>query len=114
MTDEKWEQLVEVAKRHFQDASVKTEDLVTETPEGPQKQGTQDVLVFEKSGQRFKLVRENRPVVLEKKQYYSHRAGDSARTEYKFSDTEFSHKLKVYKEAGFDDWDEITLDKLGI
>lgn len=114
MTDEKWEQLVEVAKRHFQNVSVKTEDLIAETPDGARKQGTQDVLMFEKSKQRFKLVRENRPVVLEKKQYYSHRAGDSARTEYKFSDTEFSHKLKVYKEEDFDDWEEITLDKLGL
>ena len=65
-------------------------------------------------GDTYKLVRENRPVVLEKKGLYSHRAGQSAQTQYKFSETEFSHKLKVYKEMGFEDWEEVTLDKLGL
>ena len=37
-----------------------------------------------------------------------------AQTQYKFSETEFSHKLRVYKEEGFEEWDEITLDKLGL
>jgi hypothetical protein len=114
MTDEKWEQIVQMAKKNFRDVSLKTEDLIAATSDGPVKQGTQDVLIFENPVGRFKLVRENRPVVLEKKQFYSHRAGDSARTEYKLSDTEFSHKLKVYKEVGFEDWEEVTLDKLGL
>lgn len=114
MTDEKWEQLVQAAKNHFEDVSLKTEEMFRETPEGPQKEGTKDILEFEKAGERYRLVRENRPVVLEKKQYFSHRMGDTARTEYKFSDTEFSHKLKVYKEVAYDDWEEVTLDKLGL
>lgn len=114
MTDEKWEQLVQAAKNHFEDVSLNTEDLIKDTPDGPQKEGTQDILEFEKQGERFRLVRENRPVVLEKKQFFSHRMGDTARTEYKLSDSEFSHKLKVYKEVGYDDWEEVTLDKLGI
>ena len=114
MTDEKWEQLVQAAKNHFEDVSIKSEALLRDTPEGQQAEGTQDVLEFEKQGGRFRLVRENRPAVLEKKQYFSHRMGDTARTEYKLSDTEFSHKLKVYKEVGYDDWEEVTLDKLGL
>ena len=114
MTDEKWEQLVQAAKNHFEDVSLASEDLIKDTPDGPQKEGTQDILEFEKQGSRFRLVRENRPVVLEKKQFFSHRMGDTARTEYKFSDSEFSHKLKVYKEVGYDDWEEVTLDKLGM
>ena len=86
-----------------------------ETSDGPQKQGNQDVLIFEHpSGGKYKLVRENRPVVLEKKELYSHRAGQGAQTQYKFSETEVSHKLKVYKEIDFDEWEEITLDKLGL
>ena len=114
MNDEKWEQLVQAAKNHFEDVSLKTEELLRETQDGPQKEGTQDVLEFEKNGERFRLVRENRPAVLEKKQFFSHRMGDTARTEYKLSDTEFSHKLRVYKELGYDDWEEVTLDKLGL
>lgn len=114
---------MQMARKNFRDVSLRTEDLMMDTPQyhsvrgepdGPVKQGTQDVLIFENPVGRFKLVRENRPVVLEKKQFYSHRAGDSARTEYKLSDTEFSHKLKVYKEVGFEEWEEVTLDRLGL
>ncbi len=114
MTDEKWEQLVEIAQKNFQFVKLKTEDLVMDTPEGPQKQGTQDILEFENPAGKFQVVRENKPVVLEKKMLYSHRQGDTAHTEYKLSETELSHKIRVYKEEGFDDWEEVTLDKLGL
>jgi len=114
MTDEKWEQLVQAAKNHFKDVALSSEDLFKDTPDGPQKEGTQDILEFEKQDERFRLVRENRPVILEKKQHFSHRMGDTARTEYKLSESEFSHKLKVYKEVGYDDWEEVTLDNLGM
>ncbi len=115
MQDEKWEQLVEMAKKNFQNVELSREDLMTETADGPQKQGTQDILIFDHpSREKYKLVRENRPVVLEKKEHFSHRAGDMARTEYKFSDTEFSHKLRVFKEVDFEEWEEVTLDKLGL
>jgi hypothetical protein len=123
MLEEKWQQLVEAAQKHFKNVSLTHEDLIMDTPQyhsvrgkqdGPIKQGTQDILIFENPSGKFKLVRENRPVVLEKKELYSHRAGQSAQTQYKFSETEFSHKLRVYKEDGFDEWEEITLDKLGL
>src|SRR5580692_11821702 len=109
MEQEKWESLVETAKKHFKNVSLTHEDLIMDTQDGPVKQGTQDVLIFENAAGRFKLARENKPVVLEKKELYSHRAGQSAQTQYKFSETEFSHKLKVYKEEDFDEWDEVTL-----
>lgn len=114
MIEEKWQQLVEMAKENFENVQVLKEDLTVDTEDGPQKRGTQDILIFENAAGRFKLVRENKPVMLEKKEHISHRAGDTARTEYKFSETEMSHKLKVYKELGFDDWEEITLDRLGL
>ena len=114
MQDEKWQQLVEAAQKHFKDVSLTNEDLIMDTQDGPVKQGTQDILIFENPSGKFKLVRENRPVVLEKKEMYSHRAGQTAQTQYKFSATEFSHRLRVYKEVDFDDWEEVTLDTLGL
>ena len=115
MTDDKWQQLVETAQKNFKRVDLISEDLILETADGPQKQGTQDVLVFDvPQGGRYKLVRENKPIVLEKKELYSHRAGQGAQTQYKFSATEFSHRLRVYKEIDFDDWDEVTLDTLGL
>jgi hypothetical protein len=115
MTDEKWRDLTETAEKHFKNAKLSAEDLIMDTQDGPVKQGTQDVLVFDlPQGGRYKLVRENRPVVLEKKELYSHRGGSAAQTQYKFSQTEFSHRLRVYKEVDFDDWEEVTLDSLGL
>jgi hypothetical protein len=114
MTNEQWEQLVERAKEHFDNVEVSTEDLVKETADGDQKQGTIDILLFENNAGRYKLVRENKHVLLEKTEHFSHRMGDTARTDYKFSETEFSHKLRVYKDLSFDEWEEITLDKLGM
>jgi hypothetical protein len=114
MTDEKWEELVDIAQKNFKFVKLRTEDLIMDTPEGPQRQGTQDILEFENPSGRFQVVRENKPVVLEKKMTYSHRMGDTAHTEYKLSETQLSHKIRVYKEEGFDDWEEITLDKMGL
>jgi hypothetical protein len=114
MQNDKWQDLIDTAKKHFKNVSLSTEDLIMDTQDGPVTTGTQDILIFENPAGKFKLVRENKPVVLEKKELYSHRAGQSAQNIYKFSSTEFSHKLRVYKEVDFDEWDEITLDRLGI
>lgn len=115
MTDDKWQELVELAQKHFRGAKLSHEDLVVETPEGPRKEGTQDVLEFQHpSGERYRLIRTNKPMVLEKKELYSHRPGQAAQTQYKFSETELSHKLKVYRQVEFDEWEEITLDSLGL
>jgi hypothetical protein len=114
MTDERWQQIVEMVQKNFPDASLSHEDLVMDSPEGPKVQGTKDVLEFENPGGRFRLERENKPAVLEKVEHYSHRMGDTARTEYKFSDTEMSHKLRVFKEDHYGEWEEVSLDKLGL
>jgi hypothetical protein len=113
MTDDKWQEIVEMAQKNFRGAKLSHEDLIVQKGEGSEKQGTCDILEFEHSnGDRYKLVRENKPVVLEKKELYSHRAGQAAQAQYKFSETELYHKLKVYKEVDFE-WQEISLDKLG-
>ena len=115
MQDDRWQQLTEMARKNFKNVNLHSEDLIMETQDGPIKQGTKDILEFDHAdGDRYRLVRENRPVVLEKKEHFTHRMGATARTEYKHSDTEFSHKLRVFKETGFDEWDEITLDSLGL
>lgn len=115
MQDDKWQEIVSMAKKNFRGVKLTTEDLIMDTQDGPIKQGTQDVLEFEHpNGQWYRLIRENKPIVLEKKELYSHRAGQSAQTQYKFSDTEFSHKLRVYRESDMDEWEEVTLDKLGL
>lgn len=114
MTDEKWQQLIDIAELQFQNVEVKKEDLIHTSEGGQEKRGTIDILIFENPKGRYKLARENRPKILGKVEHYSHRQGDTSRTEYQISDSEITHKLKVYEDTGFDDWEEITLDKLGL
>ncbi|OGE82766.1 MAG: hypothetical protein A3B10_01930 [Candidatus Doudnabacteria bacterium RIFCSPLOWO2_01_FULL_44_21] len=122
MQDEKWEALKEELNRKFKVEDSHLEDLIVETADGPIKQGKVEVLIFPTPLGKIKLTRESKPVVLDKKVFYSHQQGKSARTEYKFSETEFSHKIKAYKwdpdasvGAGDDndEWKEIDAGNFG-
>ncbi|MGE5392447.1 MAG: hypothetical protein ACM3NH_01760 [Candidatus Saccharibacteria bacterium] len=110
MDIDRWEGLKEEIRRKFTVEEEKTEDLMVETNDGLIKQGTAEVLVFESPLGRMKLSMEKRPVVVDKKFIYSHRAGQAARTEYTFSDSEFSYTMKAYKwDDDNDDWTEIDV-----
>jgi hypothetical protein len=110
MQDEKWEELKEETKRKFEVEKIGKEDLTMEVENELIKQGFAEFMIFNSPLGRIKLSRESRPKVLDKKFIYSHRAGDSARTEYEFSDTELTHKLKVYKSNDDDEWQEIDAE----
>lgn len=114
MTNERWQQFIDLAEEQFEDVEVSSEDIIVQTEDGPEKQGTIDILTFERNGDNYKLERENRPVILEKKMHFAKRASDTARTEYVKSDTEFSHKLRVYKENMNGDFEEISTESLGL
>jgi len=108
MDIDKFEQLKDEIRRKFEVEEEITEDLLTETADGLIKQGTADALVFNSPVGRVKLALEKRPVVLDKKFIFSHRQGQAARTEYEFSDSEFSYRLKAYQWSEVDDeWKEI-------
>lgn len=114
MQDDKWEALKEELERKFKVLDEHFEDLTMETGEGLVKQGKAEVIIFESPMGKIKLVRESRPVVLEKKFHYSHRAGTAARTEYKFSKTEFSHKLRAFNwDKDNEEWKEIDAANFG-
>lgn len=122
MQDDKWDALKEELNRKFKVEDQHFEDLIMQTADGPVIQGKVEVIIFPTPLGKIKLTRESKPVVLDKKMIYSHQQGKSARTEYTFSDTEFSHKIKAYKwdpdasdGAGdyLDDWKEIDADAFG-
>ncbi len=103
-----WQQHKENIKSKFKIEEEGTEDLTMETQDGMVKQGTVEFIVAVTPMGKIKLAFEKRPVVLDKKFIYSHRAGQSARTEYEFSNSEFSYKLKAYKWNDLEDeWEEI-------
>lgn len=113
MDDDRWDQLKENIKKKFEVEEETTEDLIMETGDGPIKQGEQNILIVTTPMGKMKLTREIRPRVLDKKFHYTHRAGDTARIEYKFSETEKTYKLKIYKwDEDEEEWDELKEDSL--
>ncbi|OGE89029.1 MAG: hypothetical protein A3J07_04560 [Candidatus Doudnabacteria bacterium RIFCSPLOWO2_02_FULL_49_13] len=108
MIDDKWEALKEELHRKFKVEDAHFEDMIMQTADGPVITGKAEVLIFPTPLGKIKLVRESKPVVLDKKEFYSHQQGKAARVEYKFSETEFSHKIKAYKWDDYnDEWKEI-------
>ena len=111
MQQDKWDDLKLELKRKFPIEEERFEDIIKQTADGPVVAGKSEIIIFESPIGKTKLVRESRPIVLDKKEFYSHQQGKSARTEYEFSDTEFSHKIKAYKWDNYeDDWLEMDAD----
>jgi hypothetical protein len=108
----KWEQLKEELRRKFEVVEETTEPLVTHTQDGEVKSGDAEILVLQTPIGKIKLVFETKPVVVDKKEHYSHQQGKSSRTEYIFSETEKSYKLRAYKwNDDEDDWAEIDASR---
>ena len=114
MDIDKWEALKEELNRKFKVQDQRTEDLFVETEFGQVKSGSAEILEFETPMGLVKLEYETKPVVLDKKIIYSHQQGKSGRAEYKFSETEFSHKIKAYKwDDDNEEWKEIDATNFG-
>src|SRR3989344_3244067 len=114
MDTDRWEQIKENIRDKFKVTEEGTEDLTVPTSEGDVKSGQLEFLVAATPLGKIKLAFESRPVVLDKKFIYSHRAGQAGRTEYQFSDTEFSHKIKAYKwDEDNEEWKEIDAAAFG-
>lgn len=104
MNDERWEQLKENLKGKFEVLEERREELIMQTEDGPIKQGDQEILVVKSPVGKIKLACDIRPRVLEKKLHYTHQQGKSAYAEYKFSETEKTYKLRLFK------WNEVEYD----
>lgn len=106
MTEEKWDQLCETLEEKYPELERYREDLEGEHA------GFREVLEFEGPVGQMRVVRLSRPAVTDVQHHYSHRQGATANTEYKFSDTEFTHKMHVYREVG-GDWEEMDASSMG-
>jgi hypothetical protein len=112
MDIDRWLQLKENLKGKFDIEEEGSEDVMMDTLDGPVKTGTVEFLVMETPMGRIKLACEKKPLVLDKKMHFSHRAGQAARTEYTFSESEFTYKMHAYKWNDIDEtWDEIDAEK---
>ena len=115
MSPERWEEIKNSVKKLFSVEEQGREDLFVETAEGRVKQGEAEFLIFQGSalGGRIKLQLQKKPKIAGKKYFYSHRQGDAAQVEYKFSDTEMVYTFKAYKwDEDNDEWKEIDSSQI--
>ncbi len=103
MTPERWQQIKGQIIDNLGLTLAETEEL----PE-PQK-GTREVLEFAGPNGKMRLEYYSRPVVLGKKTLGSKRIGSQAVVEYQYSDSEFSHELKAYRDND-GEWEEIKTE----
>jgi hypothetical protein len=101
MTQEKWEQIVALAKEKFKIESHETEPM-EDIPDG-----TVEQLIFEGPIGRMKLEFSSKPLVLSTKAVGSKRIGSEQTVEYETSDTERTLTFKAYKANSSDGWVEI-------
>ena len=112
MDGDKWQQMKDELKRKFEIEEEGVEDITMDTSDGPVKQGEADFVIMQTPLGKVKLALHKRPLVLDKKFISSHREGQAARTEYKFSDSEFTYKLHAYKWNDLDEeWEEIDAER---
>lgn len=106
MTEDKWIELLERIDRQFTMVDRTIEDV----PTGP---GEIETVVFQGPMGTMKVERTVRPVVLDKKQHFTNRAGAGASTEYVYSPTEKSDRVKVYRQTPTtEEWVEVDGDAL--
>lgn len=114
MNKENWNELKERIKKKFPVLEEKLEDLIMQTADGSIKQGEQEILAVKTPAGKIRLACEIKPAVLEKRIHYTHRQGQAAQTDYKFSETEKTYKLKFYKwNEEEDEWQEINAENVG-
>jgi len=105
MLPEKWENLVDDIKDKFEVEKQGKEHL--------DDQGGTDIesIIFKSPLGRVKLEFITKPVVLDKKTFYSQRIGSRTSVEYIYSEDEKSHKLAAYKwNEDQSDWVEIDAE----
>ena len=101
MNAEKWGEIIDLVKEKFGVIEQGKEDL---------DPGEAEFLIFEGPLGKIKVVREVRPLVIDKKVHSSRRIGSSVNEEFIYSDTEKTEKLKAYRwEENSEEWVEMEM-----
>ncbi|MDD5693137.1 MAG: hypothetical protein WC437_00645 [Patescibacteria group bacterium] len=108
MQDDKWGDLIDDLETKFGELNRKIQTSISEDDTGHEVKTTEEWVEFETPMGRMKLSRITRPMIIDKKFHYTHSAGGRGKVEYVMSDTEKTHKTKLYKWDDLkDDWQEV-------
>lgn len=104
MNDSRWENLTKMIQSKFD----VEEDYIEEIPDD-EGGGKIDIIICNGPMGKIKLERYVRPLVLDKKTFYSKRGGSDTAVEYVYSEDETTQSLKLFKWDEFnDEWQEIN------
>jgi len=111
MNDEKWENLIDRIDDLFGIKSYNKSDVYVETDDGKKKKhGLKEVVIFHGRQGEMMLERVSKPLIVDKKVYYSGRKSES-RVEYIYSEKDFTHKVTAYLLKD-NQWQEIDFSGL--
>jgi hypothetical protein len=98
MTDEKWQETLELIKQNYQMESEESGTLED------YENATFESVVFTCPLGKFKFIRTKKPRVLDKKTTFSNRVGSSVKVDYQYSKDEFVDNLEILK------WEDMEQD----
>jgi hypothetical protein len=103
MNDERWYGLVERIEEKL--------PVEEKTEEEGRHRATIETIIFTGPQGRMRLERVSRPLVLDRKVRVSKRIGDVAEEEYIYSDTEKSHRVRLFEWTD-EEWEEVDFRQL--
>lgn len=111
MTEEKWQQIKSMVQKNYQVLEESNLPIMikSDTDDLAEKKiGDKEMLIFLGPSGKIKLEYTIKPVVLERKEHYSHRQGANSKTEYIYSDSEFTRRMEAYQWSKTnDEWQKI-------
>ncbi len=109
MTNERWENLIEMIEAKFGLDQRRQEELdLGENAAGKPVKGEIEIIEFKGPLGKMKLERTTKPLVLDKKTHYTRRIGSQTKIDYVYSETEKVHQMKAYRWNG--EWEEVKAE----
>lgn len=96
MNDEKWFDLIDEIKENFKIIDHHKENFEIKDDFGVRGYGVREVVVFLRNGQKMKIEREKRPIILDKKIHYVKTKGTGGMIELVLSQDETISKVHLY------------------
>lgn len=111
----KWEQLVFLAEEKFGiDNQFSKDFVVSENSRGEKVMGKREIVEFSGPLGKMRLEKITRPRVIDKKVLSTKRIGSKVAVDYIYSSEDPVMELKIYKQSGDGEWEEVSPESMGI
>lgn len=113
MNDEQWFDIIETIKEKLEIIDHHKEKIEIKDDFGIKGYGEREVIVFLKDGQKMKLEREKRPMILDKKVHYAKTKASGAMIELILSSDQNISRVHLYVYDSYNNnWKEINIQEI--